>query len=78
VERKLLEKLGSHRWLNLEDYRCPKFDKLISDSSLSTLVVDFLPSEKYRCNRHSIRTNRFHHCPELEVSIFCCMVVSTE
>jgi len=49
VERKLLEKLDFDRWINLEDYGCPKFEELVS-STASALAEAFLPPTKYRCD----------------------------
>ena len=74
MEKQLLEFIGFHMYLDLNEYNCPKFDELVLSPHLRRIVdtCELLPCEKYRCNRHhplrdSVLTP---HCPGLETAYF--------
>ena len=74
VERQLLEYHGFFDYIDLEDYSCPKFEKLILRSQLRDIVstYELLPPPKYCCERHHPlhATGSTPHCPASETAYF--------
>ena len=57
VEKNLLKRLNFQRFIDLEEYNCPKFQLLLEDREIEELALQLLPPLKYRCDRHSTFCN---------------------